>query len=240
MKTRHGCGIWIGPGGARMLLIAGCAVLLFIGHVPAVEPTVTPPAGTSTLEQCELYPLAVDTLWTYRSGPLEIREKVARHEEIRGELCARIETFYEDRVISFEHIAVRPDGIYRVAVGGKPVLPPLKFISLPAKPGVKWTIDSLVAGKPLKGEFTTSEGTWQARSDRGDPDQTFKTYRVSGDSFQAGGEAVSFSYEFVPQVGKVKQTAKVHGLETTLELRHFSIPGQAPTRTAFGPRSLYR
>jgi len=220
-----------------MLLLLGCVILT--GQLLAADPPVSPPA-TSTLEQCELYPLAKDTQWFYRSGPLEVREKVTRHEDFQGEFCARIETFYEDRVISFEHVAVRPDGVYRVAVGGKPVEPPLKFIGLPAQPGAKWTINSLVAGKPLKGEFTSSEGTWQFRSHRGDQDQSFKTYKVSGDNFQAGGEAVSFTYEFVPQLGKVKQTARVHGLETTIELRDFTAPGQAPTKTASGPRIFYR
>jgi hypothetical protein len=200
------------------------------------KPTVTQTA----LEQCELYPLAKDTIWIYRSGPLEVREKVTRQEEFQGELCARIETFYEDRVAGFEHIAVRTDGVYRVAVGGKPVEPPLKLISLPAKPGVRWKVDSKIDGKAIRGEFVTSEGSFQARSPRGDQDQSFKTHRVTGETFEAGGEAVSFTYDFVPQLGKVRQTAKAHGLETTLELKEIVVAGQTPTRTAAGSSGLFR
>ncbi|OAI52118.1 hypothetical protein AYO47_01225 [Planctomyces sp. SCGC AG-212-M04] len=202
--------------------------------VSSADNPATSQAAASALDQCEIYPLGVNTVWIYRSGPLEVREKVAKHEEIQGQLCARIETFYDDRVVSFEHLTVRSDGVYRVATGGKPIEPPLKIISLPAKPGVKWTVASSIAGQAVRGEFVSSEGTFHLRSPRGDQDQTLKTYRVTGEHFQAGGESVTFTCDFVPQYGKVRQTAKAHGLETTLELRDISTPQQTPTRTAAG------
>jgi hypothetical protein len=223
--------------GILLTTVAGLAA----GHglLPAADKPVSQAAATA-LEQCELYPLARETIWIYRSGPLEVREKVVKHEEIRGELCARIETFYDDRVVSFEHVAVRSDGVYRVAVGGTPIEPAVKIISLPAKPGAKWHVASSIAGQAVRGEFVSSEGSFHLRSPRGDQDQTLKTYRVSGEHFQAGGESVSFTYDFVPQFGKVRQTAKAHGLETTLELREMSTPQQSPTRTASGGTSLIR
>jgi hypothetical protein len=219
-----------------------CCVItlgLMTPAIPAADPPASQPAATA-LEQCEIYPLAVGSLWIYKSGPLEVREKVVRHEEMQGEMCARIETIFDDRVVSFEHVAVRADGIYRVAVGGTPIDPPLKFVSLPVRPGDKWTVDSKIAGKPIRGEFTTSEGTFQARSPRGDQDQSLKTHHVAGQKFQTGGETVSFSYDFVPQIGKVKQTAKAHGLETAIELNDFLAPGQSPTRSASGKSLLLR
>jgi hypothetical protein len=239
MSTRHGHRRCVAKDAMNTVAFLGCLGMLFA--LPAWGADAPePPSATSSLEQCELYPLAEGTQWIYRSGPLEVREKVTCHEEFRGELCARVETLYEDRIISFEHIAVRDDGVYRVAVGGKAVEPPLKFISLPARAGAKWAVNSLVAGKTIRGEFTSSEGTWQARSPQGDRDRSFKTYRVSGEDFQAGGESVSFTYEFVPHVGKVRQTARVHGLETTIDLRDIVPAGQTPTRAASGSSLLYR
>jgi hypothetical protein len=218
----------------RAAILTMIAVLAVAPRFASAADKPASQAAASALDQCEIYPLAVNTAWIYRSGPLEVREKVAKHEEIQGELCARIETFYDDRVVSFEHLAVRSDGVYRVATGGKLIEPPIKMISLPAKPGVKWTVASSVGGQAVRGEFSSSEGSFHLRSPRGDQDQTLKTYRVSGEHFQAGGEAVSFTYDFVPQYGKVRQTAKAHGLETTLELRDMSSPQQTPTRTASG------
>jgi hypothetical protein len=215
------------------------AMLLIAGAAPAADHPASPAASTA-LDQCELYPLAVGTLWIYQSGPLVVREKVARHETMQGEMCARVETLYEDRVVAFEHIAVREDGVYRVAVSGKPVEPPLKFLSLPARPGVKWTVASAVAGKSIRGEFVASEGSFHARSQRGDRDQSFPTHRVTGDNFQAGEHSVSFTYDFVPQLGKVRQVAKTAGVETTIELKEFVPASQTPTRTAAGGRDLFR
>jgi len=202
--------------------------------------TPATPAGSTSLDQCELYPLAVGTQWIFQSGPLMVREKVVAHEPMQGELCARIDTLYEDRVVSFEHIAVRKDGVYRVAVSGKPVEPPLKFLSLPSQAGEKWTVESKVAGKVIRGEFVASEGLFQVRSPHGDRDQTFKTHRVTGENFQAGSESISLSYDFVPQFGKVRQTAKTAGLETTIELKDFDEPGKTPTRTAKSGSNLLR
>jgi len=216
------------------------SVAVFAARLAADDDKAASPAPPTALEKCEIYPLRVGTQWIYQSGPLEVQEKVVSHETIEGEPCARIETIYDGRVTGFEHIAVRDDGLYRVAVGGRPVTPPLKFLSLPARPGVKWTVSSAIAGKTIRGEFITSEGTFQARSPRGDQDQSFKTHRVSGENFEVGGESISFTYDFVPQVGKVRQTAKAHGLETTIELREMVAPDQTPTRTASGGRLRFR
>ena len=232
LRQRHRLGRDSMSGFGRKIAASTLVVACFAGIVLPADDKSDSPAASTALEQCELYPLAVGTQWIYRSGPLVVRERVAGHEPVQGELCARIETMYEDKVVSLEHIAVRPDGLYRVAVSGKPVQPPLKFLSLPATPGTKWAVNSTIAGKSIRGEFVASEGSFLVRSPTGDDDRTFKTDRVSGEDFRAGSEKVSFTYDFVPHIGKVKQVAKTAGLETTIELTDFLTPGQAPTRTA--------
>ncbi|QDT56291.1 hypothetical protein Pan44_43440 [Caulifigura coniformis] len=222
-------------------LMTACAIVLVVTTAwTRAADTNAPAAESTTLDRCELYPLAVGTQWIFQSGPLIVREKVTAHEEMQGELCARIDTLYEDRVVSFEHLAVRSDGVYRVAVSGKPVEPPLKFLSLPPQAGAKWSVASKVADKMIRGDFVASEGQFHVRSSNGDRDQTFKTHRVTGENFQAAGESVSMSYDFVPQFGKVRQTARTAGLETTMELKDFHEPGQTPTRTARGGSNLLR
>jgi len=224
---------------ALRLLIAACVLAGPAGTSRAGEVTAAP-TDASPLSQCELYPLAVGTQWTFQSGPLIVRERVVQHEDFQGERCARIDTIFDDQLVAYEHIAVRDDGVYRVAVSGKPIQPPLKMISLPAKPGTKWTVDSTVAGQAIRGEFVSSEGTFSVRSRGGDADTTFKTYRVTGEKMTAGGTTLSLVYDFVPKFGKVKQVARTGSVETTLELKDYQAPGQVPTRSADRGGSLLR
>ena len=223
---------------ARFLIasavVAGPAGTSWAGEVTAATTNV------SNLTQCELYPLAVGTQWSFQSGPLIVRERVVQHEDFRGERCARIDTIFDDELVSYEHIAVRADGVYRVGVSGKPIQPPLKIINLPARPDTKWTVDSSVAGQPIRGEFVSSEGTFSVRSRGGDADTTFKTYRVSGEKMTAGGTTLSLVYDFVPKFGKVKQVARTGGVEATLELKDYQTPPQVPTRSADRGGSLLR
>ncbi|MBX7106909.1 MAG: hypothetical protein K1X57_22760 [Gemmataceae bacterium] len=197
-------------------------------------------AESSALPSCELYPLAVGTQWLFQSGPLIVREKVVKHETVQGELCARIDTIYDDHLVSYEHVTVRADGVYRVAVSGKPVQPPLRFIALPAAPDSKWNVDSTVAGQSIRGEFVSGEGSFAFRNPRGEPETPFKTYKVTGAKFTAGNTPVALTYEFAPHLGKVRQTARTGGQETTLELRDIQTPGPAPTRTAESRNGLLR
>jgi hypothetical protein len=196
-------------------------------------------SAQSPLEQCEIYPLVVGARWLYQSGPLVVQERVARHEEVHGELCARVETMFDDRVVSFEHLAVRADGVYRVAISGTPIEPPLRLVALPVKSGDRWNVDSTVSGQRVRGELVTSEGTY-ARRHSGDADQKFKTHRIVGERFRIGSSEMTLEYEFVPRLGKVRQTAKTTGQETMLELREFSLPGQMPTRSASLLDGLFR
>lgn len=172
-----------------------------------------PSRDNQTLDRCEPYPLGVGREWTFWAGPLEIIERVARHEKVGDELCARIETEFNGKVVSFEHVAVRPDGVYRVAVAGRPIEPPLRFLNLPARAGDTWKVDSLIAGEPIKGDFKTSEGALTI------DDTELSTIVVAGKNFHAGKSQLSFTYYFAPGIGKVKQVVVVNGMETTLELK---------------------
>lgn len=197
-------------------------------------------AAAIRLNDCELYPLAIGTRWTYRSGPLVFQERVVRHEHVENETCARIDTIFEDRVIAYEHLAVRPDGVYRVSVSGRPVKPPLKFLNLPAKPGERWTIDSQVSGQTIRGEFLASEESFALRSSQGDKDRSYQTHRVAGEKFQVSGSSITFSYDFVPRMGKVKQVVTTGGQQTVLELFEFTAAGDLPGRTAGRDNVLVR
>jgi hypothetical protein len=176
------------------------------------------------LDRCEHYPLGVGREWTFWAGPLEIIERVSRHEKVGDELCARIETEFNGKVVSFEHVAVRSDGVYRVAVAGRPIEPPLRFLKLPARAGDTWKVDSLIAGEPIRGDFKTSEAALTI------DDSEFSTIVVAGKDFHAGKSQLSFTYYFAPGIGKVKQVVVVNGMETTLELKTLPVGDEPAPR----------
>ena len=167
----------------------------------------------------DMYPTAIGTEWVYKVGPVEVTERVAKHEQINGEWCARIETVFNGEVKSFEHLAVRKDGIYRAAISGITLEPPICVLKLPPRNGEQWSVNSkIVAGGaqvPVTGDFvvTTSQVTVPAGE--------FKTAAVEGKKFRAGSKEISFTHHFAPKFGKVKQTITTDGEPRNLELKEF-------------------
>lgn len=208
-------------GFARLLLVL-CAGTLAVAAIPglAADPRGTAPADP--LLSCELLPLAVGQEWTYKSGPLEVTERVTRHEKVGDEMCARIETVYNGDVVAFEHVAVRKDGVFRVAIAGKPVEPPLQFLKLPATKGTTWSVESVIVGQTVKGDFAISESTVKVG------EETLPVVVVEGKDFTAGKNKLAFTYFFAPNVGKVKQIVYANGQESILQLESLPHPVEQP------------
>ena len=178
-------------------------------------------AEESKVGVSEMYPLAIGTEWVYKSGMLEVTERVTKHELLKGEWCARVETLYDSKVKSFEHIAVRKDGVYRVAISGNLVEPPLCFLKLPPRAEEKWSVESKIVGQSVTGDFSVSVSTATV------PVGTFKTAAVAGKNFRAGPSELSFLYHYAPKYGKVKQVittgSKSDGEERVMELKEFRL-----------------
>jgi hypothetical protein len=187
-----------------------------------------PPAaeGRNPLDSCEHYPLSVGREWTFASGPLQIVERVAAHETVGDELCARVETSFGEKVVGYEHLAVRKDGVYRVAIAGKPVEPPLKFLALPAAAGQKWSVNSTIVGQNISGEFETSEGKVSVAREE------HAAIAVECKKFRFGKGELSTTSYFVPGIGKVKQVVVANGQETTLELQSMTTGSFTAPRDA--------
>jgi hypothetical protein len=210
------------------MLIALAAVDRASGDEDADQREVPAAEGSRVLDQCEYYPLNIGREWSLWAGPVEMIERVARHEKIGEELCARIETEFNGKIVSFEHVTVRADGIYRVAVAGRPIEPPLRFLKLPAKAGDTWKVESTIAGEPIKGDFKTSEAALKIGDDE------VSTVVVAGKNFKAGKSNLSFTYYFAPGIGKVKQVIVVNDMETTLELKTVPVRDEPAPRLS-GP-----
>jgi hypothetical protein len=196
----------------RSSLRLACGVLLSVASWGAIACLQAADADSKPLNDCEWLPLGVGREWSYTSGPLLLVERVTRHEEFGGEFCARLETILGEKIVSFEHLAVRKDGIYRVGLNGKAIEPPLLFARLPLEAGAKWSVDSKIAGQNVKGDFSTREETIQIGND------SVPTMVVEGKNFKVGGSDLTFTYYFAKKVGKVKQSVAVNGEATVLEL----------------------
>lgn len=183
------------------------------GGVQAQEP----------LHASNLQPLQVGNEWTFGAGPIEVIERVAKHEVVDGWTCARVETLFNGKVVAYEHLATRPDGLYRVSIAGRPVNPPLKFLKFPAQPGDTWTVNSETAGQKIAGKLET--GRQQVETPAG----KFDAITSVGTDFGLSDSKMTFTYFFAPGVGKVKQVVSAGGREAVLELKSFK-PG--PTTAA--------
>ena len=196
-----------------LLLVACCfltvAMPLHAGDQPA---------------SCPYFPTDVGSEWVFKSGNIEVRERVTKHEEIDGEVCVRIETLLGERVVSFEHIAVREDGIYRVAIAGKKLEPAFCFFRLPVQIGDKWTAETAVGERSIRGEFST--GASQVRVPAG----SFETISTAGRNFTI--EGIKFDYYFAEDVGKVKQAVMFGENRAVLELVSYHIGNQSVQRNS--------
>lgn len=176
-----------------------------------------------TLRECSVYPLAVGAEWVYATGPVEMIERVTAHEMVGEELCAKLETFYNGQVVTYEHITVREDGVYRVSVAGQSVEPAFCLLKWPAEEGDEWEVASSIRDESLSGSFTLSLGEVTV------PAGEYATVHVESEGFtlpQANGDTIplEFSYDFATGVGKVKQTVQIGEMTTEMELKEVTLP----------------
>jgi hypothetical protein len=176
-----------------------------------------------TLRECSVYPLAVGTEWVYAMGPVEMLERVTAHEMVGEELCAKLETVYNGKVIAFEHITVREDGVYRVSVAGQSVEPAFCLLKWPAEEGDEWEVASTIQEQSLSGSFAVSLGDVTV------PAGEYQTVHVESAGFSVPQEdgttiPLQFSYDFATGVGKVKQVVQIGEMSTEMELKEVTLP----------------
>jgi hypothetical protein len=169
----------------------------------------------------EYFPLKEGTTWTYRAGDKEFTITVAGVEK-KGDPavpCFKLETRNskkEKELIATEYVAVKEDGVYRYGFEKSDAKPPLRFLKLPVKSGEKkWSIDSKVGGKDVKGSFSLGEEKEPVKV----LTNTYKdVITVRSEGLEIDGQKVPVRYYFAPKVGMVKQVVEVGGTEVTLEL----------------------
>jgi hypothetical protein len=169
------------------------------------------------------YPLVVGNTWHYKIGDNHFLLRVAKFEKIGDLNCARIEMVADDKVASFEHIAVTKDGVVRVAYDDRKADPPLLFFKFPTKKGQEWTVNSVIGktdkspGEKVTGKFT--EGVVDKVATPGGFSRNVIT--CTSNDLDANGLKLSFTYYFAENVGMIKQEIKVGDQPVVIELERF-------------------
>jgi hypothetical protein len=171
------------------------------------------------------YPLKVGNTWQYRVGENRFTMKVAKMEEIKvaganGKEtkveCARLEQIVNNKVVSFEHIAVTADAVLRYTTEGKSVNPPIPFLKLPPRKGATWDFEAKIDGQLAKGKFIEGEEVVKV------PAGTYKAVSVAtSDDTEVNGVKVKLTYYFAEKVGLVKEVIEFAGEKAVIELEKF-------------------
>ncbi len=169
----------------------------------------------------EYYPLQVGNTWTYALGDNKFVMKVVAFEQVGGLRCAKVEM--QDgagKALSYEHIAVQKDGIYRVSFEGHQAEPPVKILPQPAAVGTQWQVRSTIAKEKMSGTFKCGR---QAQLKVGD--KVYDTLYTESDDLDANGLKAKFKSYYARNVGMVKQTITIGAQEVVIELEKFE-PGK--------------
>jgi hypothetical protein len=198
------------------------AVLLVGGFLLAAGPTGAQ-EPKSKMPETPWYPLAVGTKWIYKyDDGKKCQFHVTGHEDFGGAVCAKVELSIDGKVVSFEHVSVTKDGVFRNGFAGTKADKPVQILKLPPKKGDTWEVESKALGtESVKGKFTTDEEEIKVG------DKSYKTFKVTGKDMDANGLKFSTTYYFAVDVGLVKQVIEVGEATkqtTTLELEKFEGP----------------
>jgi hypothetical protein len=161
------------------------------------------------------FPLRVGMFWQYRAPDGGLRTRVAKQERIGGVLCVLLENVKDGQVQSTEHLAVRPDGVYRYTLDGARLDPPECVLKLPPRPGTRWQVPVRLGDKAATLTYTLAEEEVTV------PAGKFKAVVARSNEIEISGQRFAASYWFAPGVGVVKQSVKAAGIELVSELTKF-------------------
>jgi hypothetical protein len=196
----------------KPLSCAALAVLLLLARAAAG-------LAQDKMETTSYYPLAVGTSWEYKAGDSRYTLRVTKHEKVGDALCARVEMLMKDKAVSFEHVGVTKEGVYRYSFEGKEAKPPVLFLKLPPKKDETWKVDSKVGGESVKGTFKNT-----GEEDVKVPAGNYKAVVVASQDLEANGVKMSVTYYFAEKVGMVKQVVEVSGQKIVIELEKYEAP----------------
>ncbi|GBD35864.1 hypothetical protein HRbin36_00979 [bacterium HR36] len=166
------------------------------------------------------FPLAVGNTWRYvNSAGAESVTQVSQQEKVKDETGYRVETSVGNRVVSWEVLAARDDGIYRLAANDVPLNPPILILKNPPKLNEAWSFQAQVKDRRIQGKLTVQSLNEEVVTRAG----KFQCLKVGGDGLQLDNQKLSLTIWFAPNVGPVKFSVKLGEQETLLELVEYKV-----------------
>jgi len=166
------------------------------------------------------YPLQAGNQWTYQltvnGNAQTMVSKIAKIETIDKLMLARLEAEVGGNVGQTEHLQQTDKGIFRHRSNGLEVTPPLMLMKYPFKDGEKWGGEFMALGQKAKYTCEAGEETVEV------PAGKFKTARIVV-TVEQNGLNIGTTYWFAENVGFVKQTVDLNGINILAELQRFEL-----------------
>ncbi len=160
------------------------------------------------------YPIVKGHKWTYRTSGATLVQEVVAIEKIGKTECAKIAVKIGDEVVSTEHIAVTKEGVFRHAIGGNRILPPVPVIKFPLKFNKAWEVKSSVQGQLVEGKMIAEKKPLEI----GKKVFTDAILVQTVGTMKAAGQDIKMEMWFAPNIGMLKQVVTVGKISTTLTI----------------------
>ncbi len=166
------------------------------------------------------YPLKVGTKWHYSvdSGngqKVNVVIQIAKIETIDGKGLARLESVVNGEVKATEHVGVETGGIFRYRFNGVEFTPPLCLLKYPVKDGDTWETETKIGAQQI-----TVSGKEASQRNLEVPAGKFDTISSKIEN-TVGGNKISTTYWFAPEVGIVRQLVNMPDRSVNMELVKF-------------------
>ncbi len=167
----------------------------------------------------DYYPLKVGTKWHYEvtanGEKKNVTNAIAKIETIDGKSLSRLETTIMDQVKATEHLTVTDKGVFRNRINETEISPPVCLLKFPVKDGESWESEVKIG---------TEKVTFKAKAGKEEdvtvPAGKYKAV-TSELEVMAGNVNVKTRYWFAKDVGVVKQTMEINGMNVDMELAKF-------------------
>ena len=141
--------------------------------------------------------------------------QIAKIENIDGKGLARLETVVNGEVKATEHVGVEAGGVFRYRFNGVELTPPVCLLKYPIKDGDTWETETKIGAQQI-----TVSGKEGGQKNLEVPAGKFDTISAKIET-TVGGNKISNTYWFAPDVGIVKQAVDLAGRSINMELLKF-------------------
>ena len=166
------------------------------------------------------FPAKKGAKWTYKTNGPDLVMTVTETKKFGDQEAWKVETQKagNKELLGFEHVAVKSDGLYRYAIDGAVINPPVQFLKLPFMADEIYPVQEWIVGDqqpPLRGTFTSGKKETVKFKD--------KDYEALTVLWKSADNKLTMKYYFVEDLGMVKQILTVdNGAESVLELKDLS------------------